>query len=78
MKQKYESFSMFSQSKTYVERYFNKSIKNFHLGASGEYISNKFQMYLQKFEIMHQFISFYTSKQNGVVEHKYHHLLEMT
>lgn len=76
LKQKSEIFHLFMHFMTYVERYFNRPIKILHSEAGGEYMSHKFQHYLQKSGIIHQLSSSYTSKQNGVVERKYLHLLE--
>ena len=61
-----------------VQTQFNTSIKIVRLDNGGEYMSSDLGMYFQEQGIIHQTTCVDTLQQNGVVERKNRHLLEVT
>lgn len=56
---------------------FDKKIKIFQSDGSGEFSSTTFINHLEKCRIIRQVLCPYTPKQNGVVERKHHHIVEI-
>ena len=61
----------------YVENQFSMNIKTLHIDSSSEYLSTKFQAFLASKGIIYQCSCFATPQQNGVVERKNRHLLDV-
>jgi transposase InsO family protein len=61
-----------------VENQYNAKIKVFRLDNGTEFINQNFINFFKEREILHQTSCVYTPKQNGVLERKNRHLLEMT
>ncbi|KAL0377947.1 UNVERIFIED_CONTAM: hypothetical protein Sradi_3100200 [Sesamum radiatum] len=62
---------------TLTQTQFGKTIKIIRSDNGSEFLSIKFQTFLQQHGILHQRSCAYTPQQNGVVEHKHKHLLTM-
>lgn len=75
IKQKFETLSIFKQFKTLVELQLNKKIKSIQSDWGGEF--RPFTQYLTSFGIVHRLICPHTHHQNGVVERKYRHIVEI-
>lgn len=60
-----------------VENQFKNTVKSIRTDNGAEFINNETNIYLQIKGIIHQRIYPYTSQQNGVVERKHKHLLEV-
>lgn len=75
VKQKSETLSIFKQFKTLVELQLNKKIKSVQSDWGGEFRS--FTQYLATFGIVHRLICPHTHHQNGVVERKQKHIVEI-
>lgn len=74
LQSKSDAFSVFLQFKTMVEKFLGRSILRFQ-SDGGEFKS--FTPFLQRTSIDHRIICPYTSQQNGVVERKHRHIVDM-
>jgi hypothetical protein len=74
MKQKSEVYHIFSLFKVQVENLLNTIIKTLRTDGGTEYkpIATHFP------QIIHQTSCPYTPQQNGVAEHKYRHIIELS
>jgi len=72
MKNKSELFGIFQNFHIVVERETNKSLKCLRTNNGGEYWSNAFNKYCNRFGIKHEKIVLVTPQQNGVVERMNH------
>ena len=77
LKQKKEVFSKFKLFYQYVATQFDKKIKILRSDNGGEYINHDLHQFLSQHGINHQTTCTYTPQQNGVVERKNRHLLEV-
>jgi hypothetical protein len=68
----YQAFS------TMVRTQYDSSIRVFHADSTGEYLSHSLCHFLSKQDTLPQYSCTGAHAQNGVVEHKHHHLLETT
>jgi len=78
MKHKGEMFQHFLNFKAMVEKEKGVSIKCLRSNGRGEYFSNEFSEYLKEHEIQKKYSCSYSSQQNGVVERKNMHIVEIT
>ena len=76
MKSKVEVFEIFQKFHVVVERETNKFLKCVRTDNGGEYCSNAFKDYFNRFGIKHEKTVPGTSQQNGVVERMNHTILE--
>jgi hypothetical protein len=60
-----------------VQTQFNTKVKHIRIDNGSEFLSNAMQNLLQEHRILHQKSCVYTLQQNGVVERKHRHLLEV-
>ncbi|PRQ55598.1 putative RNA-directed DNA polymerase [Rosa chinensis] len=60
-----------------VENLLSTSIKTLRSDGGGEFTSNSFKLYLTQHGIQHQLSCPHTPQQNGVVERKHRHIIEM-
>ena len=74
---KYEILSVFQQFTAYVETQFSSGIKIMRSDSGGEYMFVEFHAFLQQKGIVAQRSCPYTPQQNGVVERKNRHLLDV-
>ncbi|KAL5777431.1 hypothetical protein ACOSP7_010357 [Xanthoceras sorbifolium] len=74
---KADVFSVFQTFIALIETQFSTCIKILRSDSGGEFMSHNFQNYLQQKGIMSQRSCPYTPQQNGVVERKNRHLLDM-
>ena len=72
-----ETMNMFLTYKAEVENQLNENIKILKSDRGGEYESNNFSELCDKFGIIHQTVTPYTSQQNGIAERKNITLKEM-
>ena len=63
---KSEVFDVFKRFLNYVENQFLTCIRIFRTDSGGEYVSKKFQTFLQEKRIISQQICLYTPQQNGI------------
>ncbi|KAL0548614.1 hypothetical protein IC582_013069 [Cucumis melo] len=77
MKQKSEKIIKLKKFKEQVKNELGKRIQCLRSDNRGEYISNEFSQYLQKYKICHQLTCLNTSQQNGVAERKNRHLADI-
>lgn len=77
MKTKGEVSSIFHAFHKMVQTQFGASIKVLRSDNGGEYISSQLQTYLTECGIIHQTLCVHTPQQNGVIELKNRHLLEL-
>jgi transposase InsO family protein len=77
LRTKAEVFTAFQTFLAYIETQFSTCIKVFRSDNGDEYISHEFQALLQHKGIISQRSYPYTPQQNGVVERKNRHLLDM-
>ena len=75
LKTKSEALETFKHYKTMVELQFNNKIKSVQTDWGGEF--RPFTTYIKQFGILHRIICPYTHHQNGVVEKKHHHIVEL-
>ena len=78
LRSKNEVFSMFKTFLAYIENQFHTCIRILRTNSGGEYISAAFQEYLRQKNIISQRSCPYTPQQNGVMERKNRHLLDVT
>ena len=76
LKFKSDSFEVFLEWKSMVEKATEKKIKTLRSDNGGEYISDEFESYLKKEGIQHQSTVRKTPEQNGVAERKNRTLME--
>ena len=60
-----------------VANQFSLNIKTFRSDGGGEFTSNEFKTYLSNHGIAHHISCPYTPQQNGVVERKHRHIIEI-
>ncbi|XP_019225026.1 PREDICTED: uncharacterized protein LOC109206644 [Nicotiana attenuata] len=60
-----------------VQNQFNRTIKAFRSDNGGEFLNNECNALFQNYGIMHQRTCVYTPQQNGIVERKHRHILEV-
>ena len=77
LRSKADVFSVFQKFVALVETQFGTCIKILRSDSGGEYMYHPFQNYLQQKGIIHQRSCTYTPQQNGVVERKNRHLLDV-
>ena len=77
LRSKSEVFSVFQKFVAYVETQFPSRIKVVGSDSRGEYMSHEFHDFLQNKGIVSQRSCPYTPQQNGVVERKNHHMLDV-
>ena len=68
---------MFKVFLALIETQFSTKIKILRSDSGGEYMSNEFQFFLQSHGIISQCSCPFTPQQNGVVERKNRHLLDV-
>ncbi len=78
MKHKGEVFQHFLNFKTMVEKEKGVSIKCLRSDGGGEYFSKEFSEYLKEHGIQRKYSCSYSPQQNGVVERKNRHIVEIT
>jgi hypothetical protein len=78
MKHKGEVFQHFLNFKAMVEKEKGVSIKCLRSNGGGEYFSNEFSEYLKEHGIQRKYSCSYSPQQNGVVERKNGHIVEIT
>jgi transposase InsO family protein len=78
MKHKGEVFQHFLNFKAMVEKEKGVSIKCPRSNRQGEYFSNEFNEYLKEHGIQMKYSCSYSPQQNGVVERKNKHIVEIT
>ena len=71
-----ELFSIFQKFHAEIRTQFNTSIRMLRSDNAKEYFSMSFSSFMSFHRILHQSSCAYTPQQNGVVEHKNHHLVE--
>ena len=77
LRSKSKVFFVFQKFLVYVETQFSSRIKVLRNDSSGEYMSHEFHDFLQHKGIISQHSCPYTPQQNGVVERKNRHLLDV-
>lgn len=75
--QKFDVPSVFMHFKPLVENIFSSTIKIFRSDGGAEFVNHTFRSYLDTHGIHHQKSSAYTPQQNGVIERKHRHIIEM-
>ncbi|KAI0524563.1 hypothetical protein KFK09_003940 [Dendrobium nobile] len=78
MNTKSEILTKFQQFASLIQNQFNTKIKTLRSDAGGEYTSYLFKSYLLAQGIAQQFCCPHTPEQNGLVERKHSHLLDIT
>jgi hypothetical protein len=78
MKHKGEVFQHFLNFKAMVEKEKGMSIKCLRSDGRGEYFSKEFSEYLKEHGIQRKYSCSYSPQQNGVVERKNMHIVEIT
>ena len=76
MKNKSEVFGIFQKFHVVVERETNKLLKFLRTDNGGEYCSNAFKEYCNRFSIKHEKVVPGTPQQNGVAERMNHTIME--
>jgi transposase InsO family protein len=77
LQDKSDVFISFKKFKALVENQFSSHIKNLQLDGSGEFTSFQFTSFLETHGIFHRISYPYTAQQNGLVERKHCHVVEM-
>ncbi|KAM2097702.1 hypothetical protein ACFX1R_021209 [Malus domestica] len=77
LKAKLEVYSTFVSFKTYVENSVGNKLKVIRSDSGGEFVSTSFQTFLKLHGISHQLSCPQTPEQNGCVERKHRHLIEV-
>jgi len=75
-KSKSEVFGIFQKSHVSIKREINKFLKCLRIDNGGEYCSNAFKEYCNRFGIKHGKCLPHTPQQNGVVERMNHTIIE--
>jgi transposase InsO family protein len=70
-------FNSFVQFRLLVEKKFSSPIKCLQTDNGGEYISSLLTRYLMENGILHRRTCPHTSQQNGIVERKHRHIVDM-
>ena len=78
MKNRSELFSIFEQFYQEIRTQFAVSIRTLRSDNAREYLSQQFQNFMSRNGILHQTSCPHTPQQNGVVERKNRHLVEIT
>lgn len=76
--QKLNAISEFQNLCRMVKTQFSTSVQVVRSDNGSEFISSEFHTFLHSFGITHQTSCVYTPQQNGVVERKHKHLLQIT
>jgi hypothetical protein len=74
---KSDTLYVFMMFKKMVENLLSRTIKIIQSDGGGEFMSKAFTTFLQHHGIIHQISCPYTPQQNGVVERKHRHIVEM-
>jgi histone deacetylase 1/2 len=74
---KLEAFIVFKQFKALIENKFERKIKTLRSDGGGEYMSSEFKRCLNDYGIQHQITCPHTPEQNGIIEHKHRHIVEI-
>ena len=61
-----------------VQTQFGKSIKRLHSNNGKEYVNQNLSKFLKEYDIVYELTCVDSLEQNGIVERKNHHLLEIT
>ena len=77
MKTKDEVNLLFQKFHKVIETQYNAKVRVLRSDNDGEYQSSDLQKYLEEYDIIHQTTCSNTPQQNGVVERKNRHLLEV-
>ncbi|KAJ4969388.1 hypothetical protein NE237_016089 [Protea cynaroides] len=77
MQNKSETLAMLSNFFILVSNQFSGSIKTIRTDNGSEFLSLSMQQLFQSLGIVHQLTCVYTPQQNGVVEHKHRHILQV-
>ena len=77
LKYKSQVLSSFQHFKRTMENLLGHSIKTLRTDCGGEYTNNEFRTFCSTSNILHQFTCPHTSQQNGVVERKHRHIVDM-
>ena len=78
MKNQAELYSIFHKFYAKIQTQFNISIRVLRSDNAREYFSAPFISFMSQHEILQQSSYAHTAQQNGVAEHKSHHLVETT
>lgn len=76
LKEKSQANEIFAEFKTLVENQTGKRIKILRTNNGKEYVNQKFEQYMKKSGIRHQFTITYTPQQNGVAERENRTIIE--
>ena len=77
LKGKDEVFGMFVNFYNLVLTQFNKKVKVIRSDNGTEFLNNKMNEFVETIGIVHQTTCAYTPQQNGIVERKHRHLLNV-
>ncbi|KAJ9538263.1 LOW QUALITY PROTEIN: hypothetical protein OSB04_030996 [Centaurea solstitialis] len=77
MKGKDEVYENIVSFTNMIQTQFHKCIKNFRTDNGTEFVNHKFSQFTKGMGIIHQTSCVYTPQQNGVVERKHRHLLNV-
>jgi hypothetical protein len=78
MKYRSEALSIYKNFSAMIDTHFDTSIHVFYADSAGEYLSNALCQVLAEQGTLAQFSCPGAHVQNGIIERKYHHLLETT
>jgi hypothetical protein len=72
-----QMFFLFLSNSSLMENQFSCSIKQFQSDGGDEFVSNTFTQFLDTHDICHMISCPHTPQQNGLVERKHRHIVEM-
>ena len=78
MKDKSDVYQLFVQFYNMIQTQFSKTIKRLLSDNGKEHVNHQFSHFVKEHGIIHEFTRVDTPQQNGVVERKNRHLLEVT
>lgn len=78
MTHKHQVFTIFQKFMAYINTQFDSSVKTIRTDNGTEFINKPFHDFLANLGIVHETSCPYTPQQNGRVERKHRHLLEMS
>jgi len=76
--QKNEVFQTFCDFHKMIENFLDHKIKILRTDSEGEFLNQKFVNFCKKFGIQQRYSSPYTPTQNGLVERKHGHIINIT